>query len=1166
MTNKSLKIFTATAIAATVVAPAASASTTFKDITSANSHYEAIQLLVERGVISGYEDGTFRPNAALTRGQAAKILASVLNLDTSSTNEKFKDVTSKSGYIGAINALADAGIINGYEDGTFKPNAPLTRGQMAKILVNAFNLSKSTALTHQFKDVSEANGYSYDIQTLVDYAITEGTSPTTYAPTEAVKRGQMATFVVKAEKANTAANGVVSLHIDTVSAGILKTAEGEFAIDSSLAGVLSEANNEALANAVVKATIKDNRITAMESLQINASGSAEKAVVLDGQNNVVDGSITIAGDFVEVKNLTVTKDIFAGGKNQTSLKLNNVKAAGTFNIEEEPSKMASIGPVANKEIAPSYQIENSDIKSVNIARNLATLSLTGTSAVAKLSVASNVQEIKLDGKFGEVVLNASSEMKVTGNATISKVVVAAGNANLDITGSVASLEITNPNIKITLNPNAKISNLTLPAGAEAASVITNYSAVRANIEAVNNASANSNSNTNSGSGATIDTAPGGGTVITPTNPTEPGKPAEPSTPEVPKLPEQPLDPGNEQLEGNKPEMPTGDFLTGKISEIIVSTPDAATVTSGESSNVTTADTVKIKLSNSAKTYIMEGELASFFKHNKNAISGADATVVLNGGNIIAIRDLTLNASTAPVTLLDGGAITIYGNLKVLNNQIEKLTNIVVGGNLILSADRTQNLEIDQTKVFGKVEFETPSAQAMRSRLASIAPFAAATTRIKITFTDSTVAIIEVRKEDVELHTGGTTEVANIRLFANADITSSLTNGKILPKIVIGQGVTNVKLNASIANVVIESDEDVIVGGEGNFDNVVVNTNKEVAINTVGTIGNLDIKKDEPKIKLGEEVQSVGTVTTILPVTEVFQNYEEMKGKVGQVVLPNVDFFAAELIRDDENMGYFKIKLAAVGNYKVKYHLVDIDKYWEFTNVVRNVDKVPAAAKDYKVGEQIFIPANKKLFVYTVDETNTIKDFKHDFSYGASIRFTSTETGTKIESTFDVMEGSKVSDVYEGIFNFNLDQPILYLGTTTIELYTWKKEGDYVTFFVPGTDKFTLAEENDEQRYFGFEWNVRKMHGQGYGGGYGGHKATALKVIKEVYRLSETDPAPAEMLAGPINLAFYAELNIKENIAENSNVDNYRTVVKGAKTLEELYDSIIYINEKYNAIK
>src|SRR5690606_28318842 len=317
-------------------------------------------------------------------------------------------------------------------------------------------------------------------------------------------------------------------------------------------------------------------------------------------------------------------------------------------------------------------------------------------------------------------------------------------------------------------------------------------------------------------------------------------------------------------------------------------------------------------------------------------------MVIKEGRIIALKNLVLNNTSSSTPVIQGGGITIYGDLKVVNNEIEKLSNIIVTGNVILAADRTENLEIAQTKVFGKVEFESKPALAMRTKFASLTPFAAATTRLKITFTDSTVAIIEVRKADVELHTGGTTEVANIRLFANAEITSDLTNEKILPKIVIGQGVTNVKLNASIANVVIESDENVIVGGEGNFENIVVNTSKEVAINTVGTIGNLDIKKDDPKIKLGEEVQSVEKVTTILPVEEVFQNFDDLKGKIGQVILPDINFFAAELIENYKELGYHTIKLAGVGNYTVQYSLVHFEDLRNSREVRRNLVQ---AAKD-----------------------------------------------------------------------------------------------------------------------------------------------------------------------------------------------------------------------------
>jgi hypothetical protein len=200
--KSNLNKFALASVAAVIAVPAvASAAGTFPDVVEKNSHAPAIYNLAERGIISGFEDGTYRPNAVLTRGQAAKILAQVLELDTTSTDSLFIDVPSTHQYAGAINALAKAGIVSGYADGTFKPSMPLTRGQMAKILVEGFGFEESAALTHSFKDVSLVNGYRYYIQTLLDLGITIGTSSTTFSPTEAVKRGQMATFVVRAEAA-----------------------------------------------------------------------------------------------------------------------------------------------------------------------------------------------------------------------------------------------------------------------------------------------------------------------------------------------------------------------------------------------------------------------------------------------------------------------------------------------------------------------------------------------------------------------------------------------------------------------------------------------------------------------------------------------------------------------------------------------------------------------------------------------------------------------------------------------------------------------------------------------------------------------------------------------------------------------------------------------------
>ena len=124
------------------------------------------------------------------------------NARMSQAHLKMLPVTVTYEHYGAIAALAEKKILNGYTDGTFKPNEPITRAQMAKILANAFELS-SVFETLPFTDVFvKAESFRY-INALYSYAITTGTSASTYSPGNRVTRGQLAVFITRAEKAST---------------------------------------------------------------------------------------------------------------------------------------------------------------------------------------------------------------------------------------------------------------------------------------------------------------------------------------------------------------------------------------------------------------------------------------------------------------------------------------------------------------------------------------------------------------------------------------------------------------------------------------------------------------------------------------------------------------------------------------------------------------------------------------------------------------------------------------------------------------------------------------------------------------------------------------------------------------------------------------------------
>ena len=104
-----------------------------KDYTDASeiNYAEAVQVMSELKVIDGYADGSFNPDATLTRGAAAKIICNMILGPTTagalSANEApFSDVAVDNVFAGYIAYCANEGIISGYADGTFKPAAPLT--------------------------------------------------------------------------------------------------------------------------------------------------------------------------------------------------------------------------------------------------------------------------------------------------------------------------------------------------------------------------------------------------------------------------------------------------------------------------------------------------------------------------------------------------------------------------------------------------------------------------------------------------------------------------------------------------------------------------------------------------------------------------------------------------------------------------------------------------------------------------------------------------------------------------------------------------------------------------------------------------------------------------------------------------------------------------------
>lgn len=114
---------------------------TFPDVPASASYAEAVKMLSEAGIIQGDANGRFNPEQTVTRAQAAAFLCRMLGIEETAKvkkSTKFSDVLQSYWASGYVAAIADQGVISGFTDGTFKPNNPVTYAQMIKLLVCAW--------------------------------------------------------------------------------------------------------------------------------------------------------------------------------------------------------------------------------------------------------------------------------------------------------------------------------------------------------------------------------------------------------------------------------------------------------------------------------------------------------------------------------------------------------------------------------------------------------------------------------------------------------------------------------------------------------------------------------------------------------------------------------------------------------------------------------------------------------------------------------------------------------------------------------------------------------------------------------------------------------------------------------------------------------------------
>ncbi|WP_229757774.1 S-layer homology domain-containing protein [Paenibacillus marchantiophytorum] len=163
-----------------------------------------IKQLVSDGIVTGYPDGTFKPNRTVTRAEFAVMLMNTLKLQGEGSALTFTDTANIGDWAKtAVVQAVQAGIINGYEDNTFRPDIEITRAEMAVILAKALGKSIKANAAIGFADDKDVPVWAKDCVAYVKQAgIMQGKGDNQFAPQDHATRAEAVTVLLSIRKSS----------------------------------------------------------------------------------------------------------------------------------------------------------------------------------------------------------------------------------------------------------------------------------------------------------------------------------------------------------------------------------------------------------------------------------------------------------------------------------------------------------------------------------------------------------------------------------------------------------------------------------------------------------------------------------------------------------------------------------------------------------------------------------------------------------------------------------------------------------------------------------------------------------------------------------------------------------------------------------------------------
>ncbi len=364
-----------------------------------------------RGLVSGYADGTFKPNSSIKRSEVVTMVNKAMGY-YGTTNINFKDVGAGRWYYSAVATAVWADYISGYPDGTFKPDATVNRAEAAAIISNVAGLMPDESVAQYFTDNASIPSWAKgSIGAVINAGLMSGYPDGSFGAKKPITRAEMISSLDRVQ--DWKASSAVRIAQQQIQAQqTAQTITANSTIPSTLWDYYNliypttTSNNTPSTNpANPVATASGDRI---ESLRVTEDGEKIK-------NRTITGDLLIDEDVedgdVYVEDTIVDGNIVVNGGGGDSIYLTDVRVGGKIIVNKKGVHIELAGDTRIKQIDLK---EPAEITEDDLDRDVDKITIKEDMSKSRdIVIDVPVDKIIVDGKCSLVIKADVGEIEVT---------------------------------------------------------------------------------------------------------------------------------------------------------------------------------------------------------------------------------------------------------------------------------------------------------------------------------------------------------------------------------------------------------------------------------------------------------------------------------------------------------------------------------------------------------------------------------------------------------------------------------------------------------------------------------------------------------------------------------------------------------------------------------